>query len=157
VAAVEDHVGQSPIAAVSGICRKLSDYREARLECGRTMTLARMFGKSGPLSQADFGPFAVLLSALHQQSAQDFVRGTLGVIEEHDKLRGSDLLNTLASFVRSNCRYQACADGLGIHVSTLRYRLERLQELFRINFEDPDALFGLSLAFRLQDLGRNHR
>jgi DNA-binding PucR family transcriptional regulator len=156
VAAVEHHVGAPPIAAVSGICRRLSDYREARLECGRTLTLARMFEKSGPLSQADFGPFAVLLSALNQQSAQDFVRDTLGVIEEHDTLHGSDLLHTLAQFVRSNCRYQASADGLGIHVSTLRYRLERLQELFRIDFEDPDALFGLSLALRLQDLGRDH-
>ena len=155
VTAVEHHVGAPPIAAVSGICRKASDYREARRECGRTIALARMFGKSGALSQADFGPFAVLLSALHQQSAQDFVRDTLGVIEEYDTLHGADLLSTLASFVRSNCRYQACADRLGIHVSTLRYRLERLQELFRIDCEDPDALFGLSLALRLRELGRD--
>jgi sugar diacid utilization regulator len=156
VATVEHHVGVSPIAAVSGICRRLTDYREARRECGRTITLARMFGKSGPLSRADFGPFAVLLSALHQESAQDFVRDTLGVIEEYDALHGGDLMQTLASFVRSNCRYQACADRLGIHVSTLRYRLERLQQLLSIDFEDPEALFGLSLAMRLRELGRAH-
>jgi purine catabolism regulator len=155
LAAAEQHVSASAIAAVSGVCRRLSDYGEARLECGRAMTLARMFGKSGPLSQADFGPFAVLLSALNQPSAQQFVRDTLGAIQDYDTLHGSELLHTLAEFVRSNCRYRACADGMGIHVSTLRYRLERLQEQFRIDFEHPDALFGLSLALRLRQLARD--
>lgn len=150
--AVESHAGARPIAAESSLCRRLSDYREARAECGRVMRLARMFGKSGQLSQADFGPFAVLLSAVDEPSARDFVRHMLGAIEEYDERHGGDLLHTLMEFVRDGCRYQACADRLGIHVSTLRYRLQRLQELFGVNFEEPDSLFGLSLALRLREL-----
>jgi DNA-binding PucR family transcriptional regulator len=152
LAAVESHAGTRPVAAVSRLCRRLADYREARLECGRTLTLARMFGKTGLLSQADFGPFAVLLSAVDQPSARDFVRHTLGAIEEHDARHGGELLYTLMEFVRDSCRYQACADRLGIHVSTLRYRVQRMQELFAINFDHPDSLFGLALALRLRDL-----
>lgn len=157
LATVESHAGTRPIAAESRLCRRLSDYREARLECGRVMTLARMFGKTGQLSQADFGPFAVLLSAVDQPSARDFVQHTLGAIEDYDARHGGDLLHTLTEFVRDSCRYQACADRLGIHVSTLRYRLQRLQELFGIDFEHPDSLFGLSLALRLRDLGSPSR
>lgn len=153
VAAAEGHVGARPIAAESRLCRRLADYREARLECGRVMALARMFGKTGRVSQRDFGPFAVLLSAVDQPSARDFVRHTLGAIEDYDARHGADLLRTLAAFVRDGCRYQACADRLGIHVSTLRYRLGRLQELFEIDFERPDSVFGLTLALRLRDLG----
>ena len=155
LAAAEQHVGAYAIAAVSGVCRRMSDYREARLECGRAMTLARMFGKSGQLSHADFGPFAVLLSAVSERSAQDFVRNTLGAIEAYDTRHGGELLHTLAVFIRSNCRYQTCADGLGIHVSTLRYRLERLYALFGIDLDKPDTIFGLSLALRLRDLGQD--
>jgi purine catabolism regulator len=117
------------------------------------MALARMFGRSGQLSQADFGPFAVLLSAVDQSSAREFVRHTLGAIEDYDARHGGELLPTLTQFVRDNCRYQTCADRLGIHVSTLRYRLGRLQELFAIDFEDSDSVFGLVLALRLRDLG----
>jgi DNA-binding PucR family transcriptional regulator len=153
--AVESHAGTRPVAAVSRICRRLADYREARLECGRTLALARMFGKAGLLSQADFGPFAVLLSAVDQPGARDFVQHTLGAIEEHDSRHGGELLYTLMEFVRDSCRYQACADRLGIHVSTLRYRVDRLKELFGIDFEHPDSLFGLALAFRLRDLGND--
>ena len=152
LAAVESHGGARPAAAVSRLCRRLSDYHEARLECGRTLALARMFGKSGLLSQADFGPFAVLLSAVDQPGARDFVRHTLGAIEEHDARHDGELLHTLMEFVRDSCRYQACADRLGIHVSTLRYRVQRLQELFALDFNHPDSLFGLALALRLRDL-----
>ena len=152
VATIENHVGARPIVAESRICRRLADYAEARQECGRVLSLARMFGKSGRVSQADFGPFAVLLSAVDQPSAQSFVRQTLGAIEAHDRKQGTQLLPTLAAFVREGCRYQPCADKMGIHVSTLRYRLERLQDLFEIDFENPDALFGLTLALRLRDL-----
>jgi len=47
-------------------------------------------------------------------------------------------------------RYQNCADELQIHVSTLRYRLDRLKELFQIDWEEPEARFGLELALRLR-------
>jgi purine catabolism regulator len=153
LSAAESYAGAPAIAAESRVCRQLSDYREARIECRRVMVLARMFGRSGQLSQPDFGPFAVLLSAVHESSARDFVRHTLGGIEEYDAHHGTELLHTLTQFVRNGCRYQACADQLGIHVSTLRYRLRRLQELFAIDFEDPDSLFGLILASRLRELG----
>jgi purine catabolism regulator len=153
LATVESHSGVPAIAAESGLARRLSDYREARIECGRVMALARMFGKSGQLSQADFGPFAVLLSAVDQSTARDFVRHTLGAIEDYDARNSSELLLTLTAFLREGCRYQTCANRLGIHVSTLRYRLRRMHEQFAIDLDDPDSLFGLILALRLRELG----
>jgi DNA-binding PucR family transcriptional regulator len=152
VTTVESLVGVKPIAAESRVCRRLSDYRGARLECGRVLSLSRMFGKSGRVRQADFGPFAVLLSAVDQPSARAFVRDSLGAIEAYDAEHRTQLLATLAAFVDAGCRYQSCAEGLGIHVSTLRYRLERLQELFGINLEQSDSIFGLTLALKLRDL-----
>ena len=151
-ATTENHVGIKPIIAESRVCRRLQDYREARLECGRVIVLARMFGKTGRASQADFGPFALLLSTVDHPSARAFVRDTLGAVEEHDRRHGSELLRTLGEFVRDGCRYQACANRMGIHVSTLRYRLGRLHELFGIELEQPDSIFGLTLALRLREL-----
>lgn len=153
VTAAEGSLGARPIVAESRICRRFADYREARLECARVIALARLFGKTGRVTQADFGPFAVLLSAVDQSTAQDFVRTTLGAIEEYDVRNGTEFLPTLAEFVRDGCRYQACADRLGIHVSTLRYRLDRLHERFGIDLGHPDSVFGLTLALRLRDLG----
>jgi purine catabolism regulator len=151
-ATTENHVGIRPIVAESRVCRRLQDYREARLECGRVIALARMFGKTGRASQADFGPFALLLSTVDHPSARAFVHGALGAIEEYDRRHGTELLRTLGEFLRDGCRYQACANRIGIHVSTLRYRLDRLHELFGIDLGQPDSVFGLTLALRLREL-----
>ena len=82
----------------------------------------------------------------------DFVRDTLGAIEDYDRRHGTALLRTLEAFLRDGRRYQACANRLGIHVSTLRYRLDRLRALFDIELEQPDSVFGLTLALRLREL-----
>jgi DNA-binding PucR family transcriptional regulator len=152
IATVENLAGVKPIAAESRVCRRLADYRDARLECGRVLDLARMFGKSGRVAQSDFGPFAVLLSAVDQPSARAFVRDSLGAIESYDVEHGTQLLSTLSAFVDEGCRYQSCADRMRIHVSTLRYRLERLKELFGIDLEKSDSVFGLTLALKLREL-----
>lgn len=151
-ASVETYAGVRPIVAESRICRRMQDYREARLECLRVTALARMFSKTGPVSQVDFGPFALLLSAVDHPSARAFVQHTLGAIEEYDGRQNTELLRTLREFLHNGGRYQACADRMGIHISTLRYRLDRLHQVFGIELKHPDSIFSLMLALRLRDL-----
>jgi len=149
---VESFAGIRPIVAESRICRRMQDYREARLECSRVSALARMFGKTGPVSQADFGPFALLLSAVDHPSARAFVHDTLGAIEEYDRRHDTELLRTLREFLYNGGHYQACANRMRIHVSTLRYRLDRLHQVFGVELKHPDSIFTLMLALRLREL-----
>ncbi|TIW38388.1 MAG: PucR family transcriptional regulator, partial [Mesorhizobium sp.] len=46
-------------------------------------------------------------------------------------------------------RSGACADAMGLHVTTLRYRLSRIQEMFGINVETPEQRFAIELAIHL--------
>jgi purine catabolism regulator len=152
-ASAEGYAGIKPIVAESRICRRMQDYREARLECGRVIALARMFGKTGPVSQADFGPFALLLSTVDHPSARTFVHDTLGAIEEYDRRHDTELLRTLREFLYSGGRHQVCANRMGIHVSTLRYRVDRLHQVFGVELKHPDSIFTIMLALRLRELG----
>jgi hypothetical protein len=151
-ASAESYAGIRPIVAESRICRHMQDYREARLECSRVIALARMFGKTGPVSQADFGPFALLLSTVDHPSTRAFVHDTLGAIEEYDRRHDTQLLRTLSEFLHNGGRYQVCANQMGIHVSTLRYRLDRLHQVFGVELKLPDSVFTLMLALRLREL-----
>jgi purine catabolism regulator len=67
----------------------------------------------------------------------------------HDRENGTPYLETLSTYLQESCRSQACADSLGLHVTTLRYRLSRIQELFGIDVETPDKRFAVELAIRL--------
>ena len=138
------------IVAASGVCYRLEDFGAAREACRRAINLARMFGKRGLIAESEFGPYALLLSAMDREAMRRFVQDRLGPILAYDSRHGGDLVPTLEAFLASGCRYQACADAMAIHVTTLRYRLSRVSELFNISLEDPDSRFGLDLALRLR-------
>lgn len=38
---------------------------------------------------------------------------------------------------------------MGLHVTTLRYRLSRIQDLFGVDVETPEKRFAIELAIRL--------
>lgn len=145
--------GDNPIVAQSALCTEAAHYRTAREECERIMTLGRLFDRTGVLVSNDFGPFSVLFSAFDSEEALSFVENTLGPIEEYDRRHGSGLTETLFEFIESGGRYQTCARQLHVHVSTLRYRLGRLKDLFNLDLEDRDVCFSISLAMRLKQLG----
>lgn len=153
VAPVRARWGLRPVVACGPLCSLPGQYGPAWAECGRVLDLARMFGRDGLVRQGDFGPSALLLSAFDGALVRAFVEGTLGPIRRHEAEHGGDLLRTAAAFIDEACRYQATAERLGIHVSTLRYRLRRLEELFGLDLEDSETRFRLALAARLTAIG----
>ena len=150
IEAVRWSAGDGVAIATGEPCRRLEDYARARAELARTLALARTFGRAGLVSAADFGPFAALLSSGDRGAIAAFVARTLDAIEAHDRDHRGDLLATAKAFIDAGCRYQAAADALGVHVTTLRYRLERVTALFGLDFDDADRRFALDLALRLR-------
>ena len=78
-----------------------------------------------------------------------FLQESVGAIAEHDRENGTPYLETLSTYLQEGCRSQACADTMGLHVTTLRYRLSRIQELFGVDVETPEKRFAVELAIRL--------
>lgn len=146
-------LGRRPVAVSGRICTALTDYAEVWKECQRIAALARQFGRDGLLSARDFGPYPMLLAAVGTGEVRDFVETSVGAILRHDRSHGTQYLATLSSFLDQGCRHQACADALGLHVTTLRYRLARLSDMFGIDLSVPDARFSLGLAIRLAGVG----
>ena len=140
-----------PIVVTGKICASLHDYPQAWHECERMIRLAVRFNRTGLLAPQDFGPFPLLLSAADSKEVQSFVDVTIGAVVHHDEVHGTDYVKTLAVFLEHGCRSQACADAMGLHVTTLRYRLSRIQEIFGIEIDTPERRFALELAIRLNE------
>jgi purine catabolism regulator len=141
-------LGEMPIVVEADSCRTLADYVAAWRECGRIRDLARRFGRCGIVRAQDFGPFSVLMSAVNVDEMHAFVEGLIGAVVRHDAAHDTAYLETLATFLNHGCRSQACADALGLHVTTLRYRITRLKDLFAIETDTPDRRFALQLALQ---------
>lgn len=138
--------------AKSGVIEEAEHYGAAIKSLKHLLMLAGTFGHQGLVDDKSFGPFTFLATALDKQAAPEFVASTIGAIQIYDRQHHTHLLETCVAFSETGCRYQESAHRLDIHVSTLRYRLSRIGELFAIDFANPDERFALELAFRLARL-----
>ncbi|GAA3474500.1 helix-turn-helix domain-containing protein [Nonomuraea roseola] len=112
-----------PAASVSQLGAALETAR-------RGMAAAR----SGPgpvsiMSAADVDSFDLLLAALPEAVRRSFRDHLLRPVEEYDARHGSELLRTLDIFLETCGSWQRAADELFVHVNTLRYRMQRIEEL----------------------------
>lgn len=142
--------GASPLIAMSDICFSGAEYAKAWQSCERTLKLASRFNRSGVINEMEFGAHALVLASMPEKDIAVFVKRTLGPLERADAQGSADLLLTVETFLRSGCKLQRCADKLSIHVTTLRYRLERARDLCKLDFEDEETRFALELAFRFR-------
>jgi purine catabolism regulator len=129
-------------------------YKPALENCFRLLNLSRTFARKGLVTGSDFGPFASLLSALDGNAVPGFVQKAVGAIKAYDEKNGTSLLQTASKFIDCSCRYKPAAKSLSIHVSTLRYRVDRLKKLFAVDLDDAESRLALALAIRLSDHAR---
>ncbi|MET3857190.1 DNA-binding PucR family transcriptional regulator [Rhizobium sp. OAE497] len=140
---------EPPVVVAGNRCAALSDYPAAWERCSRMIRIGRSFGLTGAVSAQDFGPLPMLVAASEAGDVRSFVQESVGAIAEHDRENGTPYLETLSTYLQEGCRSQACADTMGLHVTTLRYRLSRIQELFGVDVETPEKRFAVELAIRL--------
>jgi sugar diacid utilization regulator len=138
------------IVVESQVCQTLEDYAAAWEQCRRITAVARRFQRRGHLTAQDFGPYLMLLGAADAAEVRLFVEHSVGALLRHDAEHGTPYVSTLANFLHSGCRHQICADVMQLHVTTLRYRLARIQQLFDVQFETAEERFALQLALHLQ-------
>ena len=143
---------REPAVLVSETCAVLADYPTAWERCRRMIRIGRSFGRTGVFAGQDFGPLPMLVAAADVPDVRNFVDRSVGALIAHDREHGTPYLDTLFAYLREGCRSQACADAIGLHVTTLRYRLSRIEELFGIKLDTPEQRFAVELAIRLSGI-----
>jgi DNA-binding PucR family transcriptional regulator len=145
-------VGSEPIVVLGDTCEGLEALAKEWERCWRMIRVARTFGRRGAMTVPDFGPLPMLMGAADSSDVRSFIDGAIGRVIEHDKKHNTAYLETLAAYVRAGCRSQHCADAMGLHVTTLRYRMSRISDLFGIEVETPEQRFSIELALQLHSL-----
>ncbi|WP_165820994.1 PucR family transcriptional regulator [Nocardioides gansuensis] len=71
----------------------------------------------------------LLLAAVPDDVRRTYAHRVLGPVLEHDERTGADLVPTLDTFLACSGSWSRTAEALHLHVNTVRYRIERVQQL----------------------------
>jgi sugar diacid utilization regulator/putative methionine-R-sulfoxide reductase with GAF domain len=160
VAATSATVGGMELAAgVGRVCLSLKDYAESYGEANLALALARSRYEPGRvLTPEDLGFYGLLARVTHTEALQSMVEVALGPLMLADARSGSEYVKTLEAYLGHDRHLQRTAGFLHLHVNTLRYRINRIQDLLGIDLHDVDTRFLLELAVRVNEaLGSGRR
>ncbi|MDA8367897.1 MAG: helix-turn-helix domain-containing protein, partial [Actinomycetota bacterium] len=94
------------------------------------------------------GMAALLASIGEPGRVAAFVEQRLGVLVEYDRTNRRQLVATLGAYLDHAGSIERAARALGIHPSTMKYRMGRVRELVDADLTDPDVRFELQFATR---------
>jgi DNA-binding PucR family transcriptional regulator len=95
--------------------------------------------------------YGLLFDGQGEDSARQFIHQTIGRLLDHDRRRKAQLAPTLFAFFEAGRSLQRAADALGIHVNTMRQRLDAIGTLCP-DWSDASRGLELHMALRLHRL-----
>jgi hypothetical protein len=100
---------------------------------------------------AGFAPYLAMFGT-GREDLGIYIRHTIGAVLDWDRERNTELLPTLLGFVDANASPTRTARNLGLHTNTVLQRLERITALLGPGWREPEPLFRVGVAVRLQRL-----
>lgn len=154
-----------PYLSISiGIGRAVEDYTEiprSYQEAQVALFTAASSGRRGNvIAYKDLGVLPLLLQSRSQSDLEAFMHRHLDPLIDHDARKRSEMLPTLKSYLANNGHLQKTAAECSIHINTLKYRIQRMEELLGLDLMDGENRFNLHLALSIhnmhQILEKNH-
>lgn len=105
--------------------------------------LAGLPGDPAPAGYDDLGIYGLLYEKRDRDQLADFADRWLGPLVEH-----CELTHTLRVFLETGGP-SAAATALFVHISTLKYRLRKIETILGVDLSDPEVCFNLRLAFKI--------
>ena len=103
-------------------------------------------------SPRDLGSYGFLLGAQPRGVLEGFVRSVLGPLIDRDRLKSSQLVESVRSFIEAGGRWEQGAEGLGVHRHTLRYRVRQAEELLGRDLTEAEDRLEVWLALKAAEI-----
>ena len=103
--------------------------------------------------EAETDAFAFLTSQITSAiEVESLLHPAIAKLARYDQMNQSNLLNTLRVYLEHDRNAQRCANLLYLHRNSLQYRVRRIQEIAKIDLDNPEERAYLRLSFMLSNL-----
>lgn len=146
-------VNYSKYVTLIGLGRECSEYKDYKKSYEDATFCIEIMRKSGDDNCVrtfdDLGVYGILCDLQKPDRLKNFCLSHLGALINYDKSKGTNLLDTLELYFSSNCSLKKTAETAYIHISSLKYRLKRIEKLTEKDLNKDEDRFNLQLSLRI--------
>lgn len=138
---------------VSNICTDFLKIGKAYYLAKDTLRISNKFDKKPLINYFDdFASYHLIDAFENQQQLQTFYTTFLGALDAYDVNNGTELVKTLELYFLDNMNVSQAAKKMFIHRNTLIYRIEKIMQILKSDFKDPEYIFNLQLAIKIRKM-----
>jgi GAF domain-containing protein len=137
-------------------CQNISDYRRGFAEASEALQMGQTLNHDGGVTHFnDLGVYRYLYKIARMDDLRDMYQDQVARIATYDRRKGTDLLDTLETYLECAGNLTKTSNRLFVHRNTLIQRLERLQSLCDIDLQDRSNWLTLQVAIKVFKLRSN--
>lgn len=154
VSSVAEYLEPATVSVgIGGTCRDFRDVGRSYNEAGRAYEIGSVLqGRGFAMAFSDLGIFEVLFRHSGPEELREFSDRYTGSLARYDQRHGGGLIQTLETYIRRNYCLNETASDLYLHPNTVKYRLQKIEELCGIDLRNSEDLMNLQVALRLHRL-----
>ena len=134
--------------------RGAGSARRRMREAADAARIARSLAAAGgAVSYERLGAYRYLVNLELDEAPRDRYGQAVSALIDYDRDRNANLVDTLERYLAARCSVAASARALYIHPNTVRQRLERIQQITKLDLREEDLL-SLELALKVARLRR---
>jgi len=150
---IYDRMNGVPVyMAIGDFCEDIERINAGYLEAWETIDLGKkLYAEDFALTYADMAPYHMIRRFLANSGNPKMHERIFEPLLQYDREKGSELVNTLETYINCNFSRTRTAEKLHLHRNSLNYRLQKIEELLEKDIDQIDTfpLIVASLSRRL--------
>lgn len=135
---------------IGNTCQGIAEYRRGYAEASEALHMGQSLNHDGGLTHFnDLGVYRYLYKIARMDDLRDMYQEQVARIANYDRRKGTDLLDTLETYLECAGNLTKTSAKLFVHRNTLIQRLERLQSLCDIDLQERANWLTLQVAIKV--------
>ncbi len=136
----------------------ISDVHEKPRHLKNSIEQAMIASKTALISRSPvehysrIGSYKLLLQMKNREVLRQFYAETIALLEQYDEENKGDLLHTMICYVKNSGDFKKTAAELFQHENTVRYRLNRISQLWNKDNSNLGFYENISLAYKVHQI-----
>ncbi|MFN8554563.1 MAG: helix-turn-helix domain-containing protein, partial [Candidatus Obscuribacterales bacterium] len=141
------------------IVQTIVDLPEAYREARQALIIGSMVhgDKDFVIGYGELGIRRLLYLMIDHPELDRFYEENLAPLEAYDTEWESELVESLRVYLDQGANLNSAARALFIHRHTLRYRLEQIADILKVDIDSQEVLLNLQIAYLIRDMKNNIR
>jgi purine catabolism regulator len=137
---------------IGSVAERLADWVVSYRDAAHAASIAQRLRAEQPLCAADLGIYTLLARPDLRNDLLALRDRMIGSLLNHDERQRADLLQTLEVFLESHGNATQTAEKLSVHRNTLFYRMNRIQDILKLDLSQTDVRLAVHLSLKIHRL-----